>query len=88
MKALQTTGNVAVGKLQGQGLLDCLSGKSGAQVIMLNGGTDIDNNAVLFKKGDPAEHLYFLAEGRVELRRVRRLRDVAAPGREDRAPHP
>jgi D-xylose transport system substrate-binding protein len=51
--------NVAVGKLQGQGLLNCLSGKSAAQVIMLNGGTDIDNNAVLFKKGahevlDPA----------------------------------
>jgi D-xylose transport system substrate-binding protein len=51
--------NVAVGKLQGQGLLDCLKGKSAAQVIMLNGGTDIDNNAVLFKKGahevlDPA----------------------------------
>jgi D-xylose transport system substrate-binding protein len=54
--------NVAVGKLQGQGLLDCLAdaGKtSGAQVIELNGGTDIDNNAVLFKKGahevlDPA----------------------------------
>jgi D-xylose transport system substrate-binding protein len=55
--------NVAVGKLQGQGLLDCLAadGKtSNAQVIELNGGTDIDNNAVLFKKGahevlDPAE---------------------------------
>ena len=51
--------NVAVGKLQGQGLLDCLKGKSGAQVIELNGGTDIDNNAVLFKQGahevlDPA----------------------------------
>lgn len=54
--------NVAVGKLQGQGLLDCLKAEgktSGAQVIMLNGGTDIDNNAVLFKKGahevlDPA----------------------------------
>ena len=51
--------NVAVGKLQGQGLLDCLASKKGAQVIMLNGGTDIDNNAVLFKQGahevlDPA----------------------------------
>jgi D-xylose transport system substrate-binding protein len=51
--------NVAVGKLQGQGLLDCLSGKTGTQVIELNGGTDIDNNAVLFKQGahevlDPA----------------------------------
>ncbi|MDX6266647.1 MAG: D-xylose transport system substrate-binding protein [Frankiales bacterium] len=51
--------NVAVGKLQGQGLLDCLGSKAGAQVIELNGGTDIDNNAVLFKQGahevlDPA----------------------------------
>ena len=54
--------NVAVGKLQGQGLLDCLAAKgkaSRAQVIQLNGGTDIDNNAILFKKGahevfDPA----------------------------------
>ena len=51
--------NVSVGKLQGQGLLDCLGNKKGAQVIMLNGGTDIDNNAVEFKKGahevlDPA----------------------------------
>lgn len=51
--------NVAVGKLQGQGLLDCLGNTKGAQVIELNGGTDIDNNAVLFKKGahevlDPA----------------------------------
>jgi D-xylose transport system substrate-binding protein len=51
--------NVAVGKLQGQGLLDCLGNVTGAQVIELNGGTDIDNNAVLFKQGahevlDPA----------------------------------
>lgn len=51
--------NVSVGKLQGQGLLDCLGNKTGAQIIMLNGGTDIDNNAVEFKKGahqvlDPA----------------------------------
>ena len=54
--------NPSVGKLQAQGLLDCLKagGKtSGAQVIMLNGGTDIDNNAVQFKAGahevlDPA----------------------------------
>jgi D-xylose transport system substrate-binding protein len=54
--------NESVGKLQGQGLLDCLAAKgktTGAEVIMLNGGTDIDNNAVQFKKGahdvlDPA----------------------------------
>jgi D-xylose transport system substrate-binding protein len=46
--------NPSVGKLQAQGLLDCLKagGKtSAAQVIMLNGGTDIDNNAVQFKAG-------------------------------------
>ena len=54
--------NPSVGKLQAQGLLDCLKagGKSSAaRVIMLNGGTDIDNNAVQFKAGahevlDPA----------------------------------
>lgn len=54
--------NVSVGKLQGQGLLDCLKANNapaGAQIIELNGGTDIDNNAVLFKQGaheilDPA----------------------------------
>jgi D-xylose transport system substrate-binding protein len=51
--------NPSVGKLQAQGLLDCLGSKTGAQVIELNGGTDIDNNAVQFKAGahsvlDPA----------------------------------
>lgn len=45
--------NVAVGKLQGQGLVDCLKAKGvkKPQVIEMDGGTDIDNNAVLFKKG-------------------------------------
>jgi D-xylose transport system substrate-binding protein len=45
--------NVAVGKLQGQGLVDCLNAKGvkNAQVIEMDGGTDIDNNAVLFKQG-------------------------------------
>src|SRR3954452_12746660 len=51
--------NPSVGKLQAQGLLDCLGSKPGAQIIMLNGGTDIDNKAVQFKAGahevlDPA----------------------------------
>src|SRR3954466_3695895 len=51
--------NPTVGKLQATALLGCLGNKPGAQVIMLNGGTDIDNNAVEFKKGahevlDPA----------------------------------
>jgi D-xylose transport system substrate-binding protein len=47
--------NEKVGELQAQGLLDCLNAKGispgSANIIELNGGTDIDNNAVLFKKG-------------------------------------
>jgi len=46
--------NEKVGELQGQGLLDCLTAAghgTDPNIIQLNGGTDIDNNAVLFKKG-------------------------------------
>jgi D-xylose transport system substrate-binding protein len=45
--------NEAVGKLQGQTLADCLaaSGKANPKVILMDGGTDVDNNAVLFAKG-------------------------------------
>jgi len=46
--------NEKVGELQGQGLLDCLTAAghgTNPNIIQLNGGTDIDNNAVLFKKG-------------------------------------
>ncbi|HVU74748.1 MAG TPA: substrate-binding domain-containing protein [Mycobacteriales bacterium] len=43
--------NVKVGELQAQTLMSCLAGKTDPQIIELNGGTDIDNNAVLFKKG-------------------------------------
>jgi D-xylose transport system substrate-binding protein len=45
--------NEAVGRLQAQTLADCLatSGKSNPSVIMMDGGTDVDNNAVLFAKG-------------------------------------
>lgn len=45
--------NVVVGQLQGQGLVDCLKAENMTHpsIIELNGGTDIDNNAVLFKKG-------------------------------------
>jgi D-xylose transport system substrate-binding protein len=42
--------NEKVGKLQGQGLVDCLGNKKGAQVAELN-GSPTDNNATLFKKG-------------------------------------
>jgi|SRR3954447_23228813 D-xylose transport system substrate-binding protein len=55
--------NEKVGELQGQGLLKCLSNagvKSNPNIIELNGGTDIDNNAVLFKAG---AHKVFQAAG-------------------------
>jgi D-xylose transport system substrate-binding protein len=45
--------NEDVGKLQAQTLLDCLNqqGVSSPKIIEMDGGTDVDNNAVLFQKG-------------------------------------
>jgi len=45
--------NEDVGKLQAQTMIDCLTaqGVTDPNIIMMNGGTDIDNNAVLFQKG-------------------------------------
>ncbi len=45
--------NEDVGKLQAQTMVDCLNadGVKDPTVIMMDGGTDVDNNAVLFKKG-------------------------------------
>jgi D-xylose transport system substrate-binding protein len=45
--------NEDVGKLQAQTLVDCLNadGVKKPKIIMMDGGTDVDNNAVLFKKG-------------------------------------
>jgi D-xylose transport system substrate-binding protein len=45
--------NEEVGKLQAQTLIDCLTkqGVDNPNIIMMNGGTDVDNNAVLFAKG-------------------------------------
>src|SRR5215212_2804455 len=42
--------NEQVGKLQGEGLVDCMGDKQGAEVAVLN-GSPTDNNATLFKKG-------------------------------------
>jgi D-xylose transport system substrate-binding protein len=42
--------NEAVGKLQGQGLVDCLGSTDGQSVVELN-GSPTDNNATLFKNG-------------------------------------
>ena len=45
--------NEDVGKLQAETLVACLdaSGAEKPNIIMMNGGTDVDNNAVLFMKG-------------------------------------
>ena len=45
--------NEDVGKLQAQTLVDCLEAQhiDKPKIIMMNGGTDVDNNAVLFQKG-------------------------------------
>jgi D-xylose transport system substrate-binding protein len=45
--------NEDVGKLQAQTLVDCLNANkvTKPKIIMMDGGTDVDNNAVLFKKG-------------------------------------
>ena len=42
--------NATVGKLQGQGLVKCLSGQSKPVVAELN-GSPTDNNATLFANG-------------------------------------
>ncbi|SHG84542.1 monosaccharide ABC transporter substrate-binding protein, CUT2 family [Jatrophihabitans endophyticus] len=46
--------NEKIGQLQGQSLVQCLKtakAPNPAQVIQMDGGTDVDNNAVLFKSG-------------------------------------
>jgi D-xylose transport system substrate-binding protein len=45
--------NEDVGKLQAQSMIDCLTaqGVTDPKIIMMDGGTDVDNNAVLFAKG-------------------------------------
>jgi len=45
--------NEDVGRLQAQTLVDCLDAQNidKPRIIMMNGGTDVDNNAVLFQKG-------------------------------------
>jgi D-xylose transport system substrate-binding protein len=43
--------NVAVGKLQGEGLTKCLEGKAAKPVVAYLNGAPTDNNATLFKQG-------------------------------------
>jgi D-xylose transport system substrate-binding protein len=42
--------NEVVGRLQGEGLVDCIGDKQGAEIAVLN-GSPTDNNATLFKNG-------------------------------------
>ena len=42
--------NEKVGQLQGEGLVDCIGDKQGAEIAVLN-GSPTDNNATLFKNG-------------------------------------
>ena len=42
--------NEKVGQLQGEGLVDCMGDKQGAEIAVLN-GSPTDNNATLFKNG-------------------------------------
>jgi D-xylose transport system substrate-binding protein len=45
--------NEDVGRLQAQAMMDCFAadGVTNPRIIMVDGGTDVDNNAVLFKAG-------------------------------------
>ena len=73
--------NEDVGKLQAQTLVDCLDaqGVDKPKIIMMNGGTDVDNNAVLFQKG---AHSVF--DPLVESGDLRDLRGSHGQGLEDR----
>jgi D-xylose transport system substrate-binding protein len=61
--------NEDVGKLQAQTLVDCLDaqGVDKPKIIMMNGGTDVDNNAVLFQKGAHEVFDPLVASGDLEI---------------------
>jgi len=61
--------NEDVGKLQAQTLVDCLNanGTSNPQIIAMNGGTDVDNNAVLFAAGAQSVFKPLQASGKLKV---------------------
>jgi D-xylose transport system substrate-binding protein len=61
--------NEDVGKLQAQTLIDCLTadGVTKPKIIMMDGGTDVDNNAVLFKKGAHAVFDPLVSAGKLQI---------------------
>ncbi len=77
--------NEDVGRLQGQTLVDCLdsSGVKDAQLIVMSGGKDVDNNAVLFEKGALSVLKPLESSGKVKIASVSTVKgwdvNVAAP---------
>ena len=61
--------NELVGRLQGQTLVDCLNSKSvsNPQIIEMDGGKDVDNNAVLFAKGADSVLAPLQAQGKLKV---------------------
>jgi D-xylose transport system substrate-binding protein len=57
--------NEEVGKLQGQGLVDCLGEPSGQTIVELN-GSPTDNNATLFKNGYDSVLKPLIDEGKLK----------------------
>ncbi|GGF54964.1 sugar ABC transporter substrate-binding protein [Marmoricola endophyticus] len=61
--------NEDIGRLQAQTLVDCLDAQDvkDPKIIMMNGGTDVDNNAVLFSKGAHAVLDPLQKDGKLEI---------------------
>ena len=61
--------NEQVGKLQAQTLVQCLTtaGKTNPQIIEMDGGKDVDNNAVLFAKGADEVFAPLQAQGKLKV---------------------
>lgn len=61
--------NEDVGRLQAQTMVDCLNQQDvkDPKIIMMNGGTDVDNNAVLFQKGAHTVLDPLAADGTLEI---------------------
>jgi D-xylose transport system substrate-binding protein len=57
--------NEEVGKLQGQGLVDCLGNTNGQSIVELN-GSPTDNNATLFKNGYDSVLEPLIKEGKLK----------------------
>ena len=59
--------NEQVGKLQAETLMQCLGDASKPQIIEMDGGKDVDNNAVLFAKGAASVFDPLQKEGKIDV---------------------